>query len=465
MRTLIASWLMMAACAAATPVSAESAWTGSAHGDPATSSLRLSGSTPMGSRLARELVIAYGARNRLTGVREEFGASSEEMTFVMTASEAARTLNGEVRAHGSPTAFLDLLNGTTDVGMASRRINMAEAKALAAANLGDLLRPGNENVVSMDGVAVIVHRDNPVRSLSIHQLRDLLSGATSNWSSISGQDRLVVVYAPQDRSGTTDLVKQKVLTGGSSFGKGSVRFVADPDLADAVAADPAAIGLVGSAYTRNARVVPVAGECGLPPALPTAFGLKTEEYPLSRRLYFYVADKHTPMVEDFLKFALSSDAQTAIARAGFAGLDPELGPPLPPNAEPPPGSPPAAVTHSQTLRETLRGARRLSVTIRFDLAKVTLDSRAVADLDRLAVWARGAGAGKSLILVGHSSADGEFDANVMLSRQRAREVEARLRAMGIQPAANIGVGPVQPVICDAEPESGNLNRRVEVWVR
>ncbi len=424
--------------------------------------LRLSGSNPVGTRLARDLLIAYGAQAKLTSVREESGPAQEEIAIVMQAPEASRTVRGEIKAHGSPTAFTDLLAGKADIGMASRRVTAAEAGTLAAARIGDMLRPEHEHVISLDGVAFIVHRNNPVQALTIPQLRDLVSGVTTRWSSVGGPDIPVVLFGNDSRSGTADLIRQKVLGRGATMAKTIAMFESSEDVADAVAAEPAAIGFVGAAFTRNARPISIASECGLAPTAPTPFLVKAEDYPLSRRLYFYVGNKRTALADDFLKFALSRSAQATIEHAGFAGLDPVL---APAEAIRPTSSTGQTVSNDTGLAPLVAGAQRLSVTFRFELGKATLDNRASRDLDRVRDWTKQAGAGRSLILIGHSSSDGDFGSNVALSLHRAREVDAQLRALGVVPEATHGVGPIAPVACDTSAEGANLNRRVEVWIR
>lgn len=429
------------------------------------SALRLSGSNPMGSRLARDLLVAYGLQARLTSMQEQPGLVPEETTILMQSSEAARTLRGEVRAHGSQFAFADLLSGSADIGMASRRVTATEAKHLAAARIGDMMRIENENIVSLDGIAFVVHRANAIPALSTSQLRSLMSGAITRWSEVGGADIPVTVYAHERNSAEVDLVNDRILGHGRGLARNAVRFEFSEDLADAVAADPGGIGFVGMAYTRNARAMPIASDCGLPPAAPTLFQVKTEEYPLARRLYFYTADKRAPLVDDFMRFVLSESAQATIEHAGFASLEPVFvpSPLLGSQLEAAPSD--RLEAQSRVLQDAVRNARRLSITFRFEARKATLDSRAMADLLRLQRWTQQAGAGRSLALVGYSSTDGDFDANVELSRQRVREVEARLHSLGVTPEVSIGVGPLGPVACDNSPEGANLNRRVEVWVR
>jgi phosphate transport system substrate-binding protein len=429
---------------------------------PRASVLRLSGSNPVGIRLARDLLIAFGAHAKLTSVREEPGPVPEEIAIVMQAPEASRTIRGEIRAHGSPTAFTDLMAGKADIGMASRRVTAAEAGMLAAARMGDMQRPEHEHVISLDGVAFIVHRNNPVQALTLPQLRDLVSGVTTRWSSVGGPDIPVVLYGNDTRSGTADMIRQKVLGRGAVMAKTIRMFESSEDVADAVAAEPAAIGFVGTAFARNARPIAIASECGLAPAAPTAFLVKAEDYPLSRRLYFYVGNKHTALTDDFLKFASSPSAQASIEHAGFASLDPVLAPAEAVRPTSATGHTPAS---DKAMAGLVGGAQRLSVTFRFELGKATLDSRANRDLDRVRLWMKQAGVGRSLILIGHSSSDGDFASNVALSLLRAREVDAQLRTLGVMAEAAHGVGPAAPVSCDTTAEGANLNRRVEVWIR
>lgn len=452
--------------AAAQPVHAQakpiSPQTERAEAAQRASVLRLSGSNPIGTRLARDLLIAYGAQAKLTSVREVPGSIPEEIAIIMQAPEASRIVRGEIKAHGSTTAFADLLAGKADIGMASRRVTAAEAGSLAAARIGDVLRAEQEHVISLDGVAFIVHRNNPVRTLTIPQLRDLMSGVATRWSSVGGADIPVVLHGNDSRSGTADLIRQKVLGRGATMAKTITIFESSEDVADAVAAEPGAIGFVGTAFTRNARPISIANECGLPPAAPTPFLVKAEDYPLSRRLYFYVGNKRATLTDDFLKFALSPSAQASIEHAGFAGLDPILAP-----VEPilPTSSTGRTASNDASWAKLVGGAQRMSVTFRFDVGRATLDSRASRDLERVRGWMKQQGAGRSLMLIGHSSSDGDFAANVALSLQRAREVETQLRALGVTPEATHGVGPIAPVACDTSAEGAHLNRRVEVWVR
>ncbi len=435
--------------------------------------LRLHGSNTIGAELGPELLLAYGRDAGLGSAREEPGAQAEERMIVMEGSETGRVLRGEVFAHGSKTAFEDLQSGKTDIGMSSRRIKPEEAAALKAAGLGDMLKNGNETIISLDGIVFVVHHDNPVRALTLAKLRDLMSGAVRNWYQIGGPDLPVTVYARDARSGTFDLVRERVLGKDARLSPDAKLFESSEDLADAVAADRSAIGFAGVAYVRNARALAIDGGCALPPTEPTVFQVKTEEYALARRLYLYAGDRRAPLSEDFRRFTLLPQVYPVVEHAGFVSLEPLVAGPevtearsaaLSTNTLPAAFAKPAA-EQIRLFQAAIHGQQRLSITARFEAGTAKLDARAEDDLKRLALWARTGGAGRTFTLIGHSSSDGDFAANVDLSRRRAREVEAKLRALGLKIASVTGVGPISPVACDGKPEAGNLNRRVEVWVQ
>ena len=280
------------------------------------------GSNTVGSQLAPDLLEAYGKSVGLPDTTREPGANLEEQTLTMRSGESARKIVAEVQAHGSATAFTSLLAKKADIGMASRAAQDPEVKAIKDAGLGDLRDTSNEHVISLDGVLVIVHRDNPVQALTLAQVADLFTAKTTNWSAVGGPDRSVSVYSRDEKSGTFDTFRALALKGAKPMA-GARLFELSDDLSDAVAADPGGIGFVGFAYLRSARAMTIAGECGLP-APPREFLVKTEEYPLSRRLYFYSMNDASPLVRDFLVFTASAAAQLVVTNAGFINLLPDL---------------------------------------------------------------------------------------------------------------------------------------------
>ena len=116
--------------------------------------LRLHGSNTIGEQLAPALAEAYlraaGAQNVKT-IRGE--AEESKVQGTLPGDSSPQII--EIKAHGSATAFKDLKSSSCDIGMSSRPV-----KADEIADLGDLTAASSEHVLGLDGVAVIVNRDN-----------------------------------------------------------------------------------------------------------------------------------------------------------------------------------------------------------------------------------------------------------------------------------------------------------------
>src|SRR5262249_33940365 len=145
------------------------------------------------------------------------------------------------------------------------------------------------------------------------------------WSQLGGRAGHINVYARDNKSGTFDTFKTLVLKDRKLVAS-AARYESSEQLSDAVANDPNGIGFAGFAYLRNAKALSIKTDCGLGFA-PSAFAVKTEEYPLSRRLFLHVSNhEQNPEVGQFVEFALSAAAQRAVDGKGFVSLLPELSP-------------------------------------------------------------------------------------------------------------------------------------------
>ncbi|HEX3760257.1 MAG TPA: substrate-binding domain-containing protein [Kofleriaceae bacterium] len=131
--------------------------------------LQLCGSNTIGAELAPTLVEAFLKRKGATAVTR----TSEPEHSRLSGQLAGAPLAIDIRAAGSATAFQGLLARTCDIGMASRAINDKERAQLSGAGQGDLTSPATEHVIGLDGIAVIVHPDNPLGALDRGQLHDV----------------------------------------------------------------------------------------------------------------------------------------------------------------------------------------------------------------------------------------------------------------------------------------------------
>ncbi|NLO81402.1 MAG: phosphate ABC transporter substrate-binding protein [Xanthomonadaceae bacterium] len=248
--------------------------------------LRLHGSNTIGEQLAPALVEGILRARGYTDIRLVPGTTSTDKTVYAFAQDDLPEIAVEIHAHGSSTAFQGLMAGSADLGMASRPILDREVTALQP-QLGNLTAVGSEHVIALDGLAVIVHPSNPVHSLSTRQVAQLFSGQIANWNSLGGPELPVTVYARDDQSGTFETFKSLVLKPhGAQLTPSAHRIESSSELSDRVAQDPGAIGFIGLPYVRRAKVLAINESEQALAIVPTHFTVATEDYPLSRRLYF-----------------------------------------------------------------------------------------------------------------------------------------------------------------------------------
>jgi phosphate transport system substrate-binding protein len=350
-----------------------------------------------------------------------------------------------------------------DIAMSSRRVTPAEVAALSV--LGPLDNPASEHVIALDGLAILTNRSNRVETLTVDQIMKIYTGQITDWAEVGGWPGPIVPYARNEISGTYDTFKHLVLKGVAMSPK--VSYIEDSrELSGTVANDPNAIGFVGMSYVGESKAVSIR-ECSLVYS-PTNFNAKTEEYPLSRRLYLYVPEKRSKWVEDFLEYTNTPRAQRIVARNSYVDLSIE------PDFSGDQRRLRTAAYPSRRNRDDniyanmLENGGRLSVTLRFrtnsaNIDRPDLDSRALRDLQRIRDYMNSPqGSGHKITLVGFTDSVGDFGRNRSLSLGRANSIAKELQNVPI--AETLGLGPNFPVACNDTDAGRERNRRVEVWI-
>src|SRR5690606_27902482 len=160
--------------------------------------LRIQGSNTIGASLAPALAKAFLISLGAQSLDQIDGGGNH--TQIIGPLSDNRRIQILIAAQGSSTGFKALYNGTADIAAASRQINEKEVAQLVA--LGDLTSVDGEHILGLDGLAIIVHPSNPVSNLSLAQLRQVFSGAISNWRELGGLPGSIKVLARDDNSGT-----------------------------------------------------------------------------------------------------------------------------------------------------------------------------------------------------------------------------------------------------------------------
>ncbi|SEG61391.1 substrate-binding domain-containing protein [Marinobacterium lutimaris] len=416
--------------------------------------LRLHGSNTIGESLAPALLKAFWQREGASDIDLKQLDNDVERDLLVRRSEDSEPLRIELKAHGSSTGFKGLAKQQADLAMASRRIKEKERQALEPL-YGDLGSVNAEHVIGMDGLAIIVHPENPLSSLATEQLAQLFSGQVRNWSELGGPDLPVHVYSRDSNSGTWDSFDSMVLKKyGATLDPGALRLESSSELSERVSQEPGAIGFIGLPYVQRAKALAIADETGALPVFPTSFTISTEDYPLTRRLYIY-EPTNLPLdslAHRFVEFVGSEAGQDVVRETGFVSqnirrIQPALNEELP-----------------LEYLDIAGGGSRLSLNFRFNSGTFVLDSKAQRDMSRVIRFFEN-NPGQSVVLIGFSDNVGESDRNRQLSLQRAQIVRDELLARGINVVEVHGLGDQAPVASNETAAGRERNRRVEVWVR
>ncbi|WP_371925250.1 phosphate ABC transporter substrate-binding protein, partial [Pseudomonas sp. HMWF011] len=263
--------------------------------------LRIQGSNTIGAALGPALVKGLMEYQGLQDVRAEPGAGVNEQR-VVGKTRQGQTVTIEVAAHGSSTGFAALKNNRADLAAASRPIKDSELVDLDP--LGDLKSPGAEHVIAIDGLAIIVNPRNPLNSLNTEQLAQIFNGEVSTWEALGGTGGPIHLYARDDQSGTFDTFRELVLSRrGQPLAPSAKRFESSEQLSDAVSQDPQGIGFIGLPSVRQAKAVAIV-DGDSQPMLPLTSLIATEDYPLSRRLFFYLPpSSRNPWAKALVEFS------------------------------------------------------------------------------------------------------------------------------------------------------------------
>jgi phosphate transport system substrate-binding protein len=218
----------------------------------------------------------------------------------------------QVTGGGSGTGIAALINGTTDLCMASRPMKDDEKKKLR----DRFQTMGNEIAVAKDGLSVYVHESNPVKQLTLAQLRDIYLGVTTSWKQVGGDDAPIVLYGRENSSGTYVYFKDHVLEG-KDFSARCQTLPGTAAVVNAVSKDPKGIGYGGAAYAKGVRDCGVQRAAGAPAVLPSEATVRDGSYPISRDLYFYTRNKPAGDAKKFIDWTLSAEGQAVVTKVGY----------------------------------------------------------------------------------------------------------------------------------------------------
>ena len=215
---------------------------------------------------------------------------------------------------GSGVGIAALIEGTTDIATASRKMKFDEKAKCQEAGKSIV-----EKIIAYDALAIIVNPSNPVSKLTRAQLEGIFTGKITNWKQVGGADLKITPYSRETSSGTYDFIKEYVLLN-KNYMSSILSMPATGAIVQSVSQSKGAIGYVGLAYlNKNVKALHVSfdGKNFVAPSMKTAMD---KTYPIVRPLFFYY-DKHSE--KNYLalvNFVLSAEGQRIVDQVGYVPL-------------------------------------------------------------------------------------------------------------------------------------------------
>lgn len=231
-------------------------------------------------------------------------------------------ISSQVRGGGSGVGIAGLINGRVDIAPASRVMTEHEIE-LAKEKTG---KDPVQFVVGRDALAIYVHKNNPIDTISIEELAEVYGegGKITGWKQL-GVDNVkcssdeIVRIARQNSSGTYVYFRDAVLGPERQYKQGTTGQSGSRDVVALVSQTPCAIGYSGMGYyepgaVKMLKIAKNKGEPGVAPSVETALD---NTYPISRPLYIYTLGEPTGVVQEFVEWVLGPEGQKLVADVGY----------------------------------------------------------------------------------------------------------------------------------------------------
>ncbi len=236
-------------------------------------------------------------------------AQKEAEVYSKTTGKSVTVVGG-----GSGVGISAMIDNSTDIAMASRKIKMDERIKMQEAG-----RSIKEIIIANDALSVIVNPANKVSKLTREQLEGIYTGKIKNWKEVGGDDMQIVVYARETSSGTYEFFKDHVMNR-KNYATTVLNMPATGAIIQSVSQTKGAIGYVGLAYmTKEVKDIAVSydGKTFVLASIETA---KNKTYPIVRPLYFYYVSNKEATVKAFVEFVLSPAGQRIVDEIGYISL-------------------------------------------------------------------------------------------------------------------------------------------------
>jgi phosphate transport system substrate-binding protein len=240
-------------------------------------------------------------------------------------AEAYDRVNPEITVSvgggGSGIGFDSLLKGLVDIANSSRPIDTFELERAARLRISPV-----EHTVGYDALAVYIHKDNPLSSITFKQLEAIFGKGAElkHWTDLGIEvpgckDQRIVRVGRQNTSGTYAYFRSAILTNSRRFDIGILDMLGSKDVVHLVEKTPCAIGYSGLAYaTSKVKMACISVDEKSSCINPSVASASDGSYPIARPLFMYVNSPARVEITNYIDWVLSQEGQCIILRKGYA---------------------------------------------------------------------------------------------------------------------------------------------------
>lgn len=216
-----------------------------------------------------------------------------------------------VEGGGTSDGVKALIDGKIDICSASRPLKSAETSQIAQ----KYRSVGVFSLIAKDALSIYLNGNNPVKNLTIEELKSIFTGRIRNWGKVGGYDQNITVYVRPPNSGTNLYFKEHILDNQDYLEK-AITVPTTQQIVEAVLENVNGIGYGGIGYGKN--IV----HCHINNIAPSEENVRNDRYPISRYLYLYTIRKPFGQARNFIDWILSVEGQRVVESSGYISLWP-----------------------------------------------------------------------------------------------------------------------------------------------
>jgi len=207
----------------------------------------------------------------------------------------------DVQGGGSTAGVQACMNNTVNIGMSSRQLKEEEM----------ILK---EIIICHDGISIVVHPKNPIRELTLKQIRDIFNGRTKNWRELGWVDRRIDAVSREEGSGTRGSFEELVMRS-EEIDDGIMVQDSNGSVKEVVATDPYAIGYISMGLVdKRVQALSVDG------VAPNLKNIKNKKYKIIRPFIYLSKGELQEHAKTFVDYVLSKDGQKILIKEGLIGI-------------------------------------------------------------------------------------------------------------------------------------------------